>query len=416
MKSQPQLSIAERLNDLYRSHSRRVLATLIRLLRDFDLAEDALADAFAAAAEVWPREGVPANPYSWLVSTGRFKAIDVIRRRSKFNDLHPELTRRNDDVAEFNALRADEEIEDDRLRLIFTCCHPAIDPQIQVALTLREVCGLTTEEIASAFLVAPATMAQRIVRGKAKIRDAGIPYSVPEHDELASRLESVLSVCYLVFNEGYSASSGDVHTRAHLTEEAIRLARLIFQLIPDVEVCGLLSLMMFHESRRLARTNNEGDIVLLEAQDRTIWNRELINEARLWLRRAFETGEVGPYTIQAAISSTHADASSAEDTDWRQIVEWYDLLLQATPSPVVELNRAVAVAMCDGPEAGLALIEPLVSSLKDYHLLYAARGDLLRRAGRKNDAIRELRHALTLTRQEPERRLLESRLRELTPG
>lgn len=407
-------SIPERLNEIYQSESRRVLATLIRLVGDFDLAEDAMADAFAVAAEAWSRDGVPANPYSWLVSTGRFKAIDAIRRRAKLNDLHPELTRRNDEVAEFNALRADEEIEDDRLRLIFTCCHPAIDPQIQVALTLREVCGLTTEEIASAFLVAPATMAQRIVRGKAKIRDAGIPYSVPEHDELPSRLESVLAVCYLVFNEGYSASSGDVHTRAHLTEEAIRLGRLIVQLIPDPEVCGLLSLMLFHESRRQSRTNAIGDIILLEAQDSTLWNRELIAEARQWLTRAFQTGEVGPYTIQAAISSTHADAPFAEETNWRRIVEWYDLLCQAAPSPVVELNRAVAVAMRDGPEAGLALIEPLTLVLRDYHLLYAARGDLFRRAGRNDDAIEEFRQALSLAKQEPERRFLECRLRELS--
>lgn len=390
-----------------------MLATLIRLLHDFDLAEEAMAEAFVAAAEIWPRDGVPANPRAWLVSTGRFKAIDAIRRRSKFDEFQSEVVRRQDEVARFNSVRADEEIEDDRLRLIFTCCHPAIDPLVQVALTLREVCGLTTEEIASAFLVAPATMAQRIVRGKAKIRDAGIPYSVPEREELPERLESVLSVCYLVFNEGYSASSGESHTRAHLSDEAIRLGRLIGELIPDAEVFGLLSLMLFHESRRLARTDVNGDIVLLEDQDRSQWNREMIGEARQWLARAFGSGEVGSYTIQAAISAAHADAASSDATNWRQIVEWYDLLVQAAPSPVVELNRAVAVAMRDGPDAGLALIEPLAATLKDYHLLYAARGDLLRRAGRTNEAASAFREALVLVKQEPERRFLERRLLEL---
>lgn len=402
--------------EIYLTESRRVLATLIRLLKDFDLAEEALAEAFAAAAEVWPRDGIPANPRSWLVSTGRFKAIDAIRRRSRSDDTQADVLRRQDQVAQLNLSRADEDIEDDRLRLIFTCCHPAIDPQVQVALTLREVCGLSTDEIASAFLVAPATMAQRIVRGKSKIRDAGIPYHVPERDELPQRLESVLSVCYLVFNEGYSASSGELHTRADLSGEAIRLGRLLCELNPDPEVFGLLALMLFHESRRLARTDSENELILLEHQDRSVWDRQMIREAHQWLSRALASGEVGSYTIQAAISAVHAEAATAETTNWGQIVEWYDLLLQAAPSSVVELNRAVAIAMRDGPAAGLALIEPLSETLRDYHLLHAARGDLLRRAGQYSEAADAIRQALALAKQAPERRFLERRLSDLTRG
>lgn len=399
---------------LYQTESRRVLATLIRLLHDFDLAEEALAEAFAAAAEVWPRDGVPANPRAWLVSTGRFKIIDAVRRRSKCDEFQSAAARRLDGIVQRNAARADEDIEDDRLRLIFTCCHPAIDPQVQVALTLREVCGLTTEEIAAAFLVAPATMAQRIVRGKARIRDAGIPYRMPDRDELPERLESVLSVCYLVFNEGYSASSGKTHLRADLTSEAIRLGRLLNELLSDSEVCGLLALMLFHESRRTARTSADGNMVLLEDQDRSRWDQQMIREARDWLARALASAEIGTYTIQAAISAVHADAASPAATNWGQIVGWYDVLLQASPSTVIELNRAVAVAMRDGPTAGLTLIEPLRESLHDYHLLHAARGDLLRRAGQNTEAVQALRMALALARQEPERRFLQQRIVELT--
>ncbi len=400
--------------ELYRTDSRRVLATLIRLLRDFDLAEEAMAEAFAAAAEVWPREGLPANPRAWLISTGRFKAIDAIRRRSHFESFQPEVMRRQDEVARFNAAKANEEIEDDRLRLIFTCCHPAIDQLVQVALTLREVCGLTTEEIASAFLVAPATMAQRIVRGKAKIRDAGIPYVIPSANDLPQRLESVLTVIYLVFNEGYSASSGDSVTRSELTGEAIRLGRLICELLPDAEAFGLLALMLLHESRRAARTADNGDIVLLEDQDRSLWNRQLIGEAVPLIHRALAAGPVGPYTIQAAISAVHAESPDAVSTDWKRIVGWYDLLMQAAASPVVALNRAVAVAMRDGPEAGLEIIASLLERgvLANYHLLHAARADLLRRLGQTAEAAAAYRQALSLAKQEPERRYLERRLRE----
>lgn len=396
------------ISDIYLKESRRILATLIRLLHDFDLAEEALAEAFASAAEAWPREGVPANPRAWLVSTGRFKAIDAIRRRSKFDESQPEVVRRQDEVARFNSDRADEEIEDDRLRLIFTCCHPAIDPLVQVALTLREVCGLTTEEIASAFLVAPATMAQRIVRGKAKIRDAGIPYVIPSAADLPDRLESVLTVIYLVFNEGYSASSGDSVTRGDLTGEAIRLGRLVCELSPDAEAFGLMALMLLHESRRSARTTVDGDIVLLEYQDRSMWDRELIREAVPLIQRALDAGPIGTYTIQAAISAVHAESPDAASTNWQSIVEWYDLLMQAAASPVVELNRAVAIAMRDGPEAGLALISALLDQgeLANYHLLHAARADLFRRLGQTAESLAAYRRALELANQEPERRFL----------
>lgn len=400
------------VESVYRTESRRVLATLIRQLGDFDLAEEALHDAFASAVEHWSRDGVPDNPRAWLVSAGRFKAIDSLRRRTKFGESQAELVRRQDDVAECNAARADDGIEDDRLRLIFTCCHPAIDPLVQVALTLREVCGLTTEEIASAFLVAPATMAQRIVRGKAKIRDAGIPYVIPSADDLPERLESVLTVIYLVFNEGYSASSGDSVTRGDLAGEAIRLGRLIGELLPDAEAFGLLALMLLHESRRSARTADNGDIVLLEDQDRSLWNRELIGEAVPLIQRALASGTVGPYTIQAAISAVHAESPNAASTDWQRIVEWYDLLLQAASSPVVELNRAVAIAMRDGPEAGLELINAILArgDLGDYHLAHAARADLLRRLGRHDEARPAYHRALSLAKQEPERKFLQQRL------
>lgn len=400
--------IREIVSDAYRIESRRVLATLIRLLGDFDLAEEALHEAFASAVEQWSRDGVPENPRAWLVSAGRFKAIDSLRRRAKFGESQSEIVRRRDEVAEFNAARAGDDIEDDRLRLIFTCCHPAIDPLVQVALTLREVCGLTTEEIASAFLVAPATMAQRIVRGKAKIRDAGIPYVIPSADDLPERLESVLTVIYLVFNEGYSASSGDSVTRGDLTGEAIRLGRLICELLPDAEAFGLLALMLLHESRRTSRTAANGDIVLLEDQDRSLWNRDLIDEAVPLIHRALAAGAVGAYTIQAAISAVHAESPDAASTDWGRIVEWYDLLMQAASSPVVELNRAVAVAMRDGPDAGLALITLLLErgELENYHLLHAARADMFRRLGQTDESAAAYRQALSLAKQEPERRFL----------
>ncbi len=403
-----------RIQEIFQIESRRVLATLIRYLGDFDLAEDALAEAFAAAAETWPRDGVPANPRAWLVSTGRFKAIDAMRRHAKFSELRPDLVRRNDQVAETNALRSGEAIEDDRLRLIFTCCHPAIDPTIQIALTLREVCGLTTEQIAAAFLVAPATMAQRIVRGKAKIRDAGIPYQVPASDALQERIESVLAVCYLVFNEGYSTSSGESHTRADLTEEAIRLGRLLCELIPDSEVFGLLALMLLHESRRLARTNDDGDLVLLEDQNRFLWKRAMIHEALDWLSGALESGDVGTYTIQAAISAVHARSASAAETNWNEIVDWYDLLLQAAQSSIVELNRAVAIAMRDGPEAGLALVDSILQrgELTEYYLAHSARGELLRRAGKIRAAKASFERALSLAKQEPERRFLLTKIEQ----
>lgn len=405
------------ISEIYRTESRRILSTLIRLIGDFDLAEEALAEAFAAAAELWPEQGVPENPRAWLVSTGRFRVIDSLRRRIRFDELQPELHRRQERILGANAALSDEEIEDDRLRLIFTCCHPAIDPQVQVALTLREVCGLTTEEIAAAFLVAPTTMAQRIVRGKAKIREAGIPYQVPAAEELPARIESVLSVCYLVFNEGYCASGGDRHTRPDLSREAIRLVRLLCELLPDAEVFGLLALMLLHESRRSARTDAAGDLVILEHQDRTLWDRALIDEAAGWLSRAFASEPIGTYTIQAAISGVHAEADDVAETDWARIAEWYDLLLAAAPSPVVELNRAVAVAMRDGPAAGLTLIDELRerNALAGYHLLHAARADLLRRLSRTAEAAEAYREALRLCRQEPERRYLERRLAEMSP-
>lgn len=403
------------VDQVYRTESRRVLATLIRLLGDFDLAEDALQDAFAAAIEQWARDGIPANPRAWLVSTGRFKAIDRIRRRARFDSGLEEVADRLDEGAADAVDSGDVGMQDDRLRLIFTCCHPLLPIDAQVALTLREVCGLTTEEIARAYLVAPATLAQRIVRAKRKIRDAGITYEVPARRDLSHRLEAVLQVVYLVFNEGYSASSGTSITRHDLSSEAIYLGRLLLELLPEPEVVGLLALMLLQESRRSARTSPEGDIILLDAQDRTTWDRALISEGASLIERAFASSEVGPYTIQAAIAAVHARAPSAEATDWAEIVGLYDLLLQATSSPVVELNRAVAVAMRDGPAAGLEIADAILArgDLAEYHLAHSVRAELCRRIGRHEDARISYLRALDLVQQDPERRLLEQRLQEL---
>jgi len=402
---------------VYRSDSRRVLATLIRLLGDFDLAEEALHDAFAAAVEQWPREGVPANPRAWLISTGRFKAIDRARRRARFDASVGELAERLDAEAREAEDRAVdlEAVEDDRLRLIFTCCHPALPPDAQIALTLREVCGLTTEEIARAFLTTPSTIAQRIVRAKTKIRVAKIPYQVPSRTELPERLDAALHVIYLVFNEGYAASSGATLIRTDLSGEAIRLGRLLVELLPEPEGMGLLALMLLHESRRAARTSADGDLVLLDDQDRSLWNREQIGEGCALVERALSSRRFGPYTLQAAIAAVHAEAPTAVDTDWRQIVGLYDVLMRADSSPVVELNRAAAVAMRDGPAAGLAQIDAILArgDLADYALAHSARAELARRLGRTADARAAYERALALTKQEPQRRFLERRLATL---
>jgi RNA polymerase sigma-70 factor, ECF subfamily len=407
--------VQEKVDAVYRSESRRIFATLIRLLGDFELAEDALHDAFSAALERWPKEGVPANPRAWLISAGRFRAIDAMRRRARFDAsqaaIAEQLGAETRDAATFE----DESIEDDRLRLIFTCCHPALPSEARVALTLREVCGLTTEEIAHAFLTVPSTMAQRIVRAKAKIRDARILYQVPSPPELPNRLYTVLQVIYLVFNEGYSASWGELLTRSDLSGEAIRLGRLLAELLPESEAMGLLALMLLQESRRVARTSLTGDLILLEDQDRSLWNRDQIAEGKALVERALSSGRVGPYTLQAAIASAHADAPNAGATDWARIAGLYDLLMHLEPSPVVELNRAVAVAMRDGPDAGLALIDAILArgDLVDYHLAHAARADLCRRLGRTAETRASYERALTLARQEPERRFLQRRLAEL---
>ena len=427
--------IRELVDDIYQSESRRIFASLVRLLGDFDLAEDALHDAFRAAMEQWPRDGVPANPRAWLISTGRFKAIDALRRRTRFEaplDEESEwLVRAPADITAGDI----EDVQDDRLRLIFTCCHPLLVSEVRVALTLREVCGLTTEEIAHAFLASPTTLAQRIVRAKAKIRDEHIPYLVPSRDELPERLEAevfseavlsgalvlsgrqeaVLQVIYLVFNEGYSASRGDSLTRPDLSSEAIRLARLLVELLPDPEVEGLLALMLLHESRRAARTSPRGDLVLLENQDRSLWNREMIAEGTVLTRKVFSSGRIGPYSLQAAIAAVHSAAPDLTSTDWPQIVGLYDLLMQIAPSSVVEINRAVALAMRDGPAAGLALVDAILArgALADYHLAYAARGELCRRMGKIADAHSAYQRALALTEQAPERRFLEQRLHDL---
>jgi RNA polymerase sigma-70 factor (ECF subfamily) len=411
----PAYDLRQQIEAIYQAESRRVFASLVRLLRDFDLAEESLHEAFATAVAQWAESGIPKNPRAWLVSTGRFKAIDALRRRGRFEDMKLEIAARLDDVSEANALLSNQEIEDDRLRLIFACCHPAIDRLVQVPLTLREVCGLTTDEVASAFLTSPSTMAQRIVRGKAKIRDAGIPFVIPNAEDLPERLESVLAVIYLVFNEGYSASSGDSITRADVSGEAIRLGRLLNELLPDPEVTGLLALMVLQESRRRARTTLEGDIVLLEDQDRNLWDRKLINEGQSLVKEALATRRFGAYTIQAAIAAVHASAASSAETDWPQIIALYDALFAMNPSPVVELNRAVALAMQNGPEAGLVVIDAILErgDLVNYHLTHAARAELCRRAGRTKEAKAAFEHAISLVRQEPERRFLQRRLAEI---
>ncbi|HEY7172656.1 MAG TPA: RNA polymerase sigma factor [Vicinamibacterales bacterium] len=408
-------SITDVVNAVYVAESRRVLATLIRLLGDFDTAEEALHDAFRAALEQWPRDGVPANPRAWLVSAGRFKAIDNRRRQSRFDPLDETGAHAEIATVDPDAWTDPESVEDDRLRLIFTCCHPALSGDAQVALTLREVCGLTTEEIAQAFLTPAPTLAQRIVRAKAKIRDARIPYQVPTQAELPERLDAVLRVIYLVFNEGYTASSGAAVTRHDLSSEAIRLGRLLVELLPEPEALGLLALMLLHESRRAARATADGELILLEDQDRSLWNRQQITEGAHLVERALGSRHFGPYAIQAAIAAVHAEASSAPATDWAEIVGLYDVLQRAAPSPVIELNRAVAVAMRDGPAAGLALVDAILArgDLADYRLAHAARAELCRRLDRTADARASYTRALALTRQEPERRFIERRLAAL---
>ena len=416
MRGNVEKNIRGIVEQVYRTESRRILATLIRLLGDFEAAEDAMHEAFSAAMEQWPEEGVPSNPRAWLISAGKFKAIDRMRRRAKFETpIEPYEESIPSGDAEIQDIDGGG-VEDDMLRLIFTCCHPALSPEARVALTLREVCGLTTEEIAHAFLTNPPTLAQRIVRAKTKIRDAKIPYEVPARDELPDRLDAVLQVIYLVFNEGYSASSGESLTRVDLSMEAIRLGRLLVGLLPEPEVLGILALMLLHDSRRAARTTPEGDIVLLEDQDRSLWNRELISEGVGLVEKSLSTRRFGAYTIQAAISAVHAESPDSASTDWAEIVALYDMLISVNPSPIVELNRAVAVAMRDGPAAGLELIDAIMArgELADYHLAHSARGELCRRLGRKSEARSSYERALSLAQQGPERRFLVRRLDELT--
>lgn len=407
--------VNEAVHEAYVTHSRRVLATLIRLLGDFDVAEEALHDAFRAALEQWPRDGIPANPRAWLVSAGRFKAIDGLRRRSRFDPLDDVVERTEIGVVDTAAWADEESVEDDRLRLIFTCCHPALAPDAQVALTLREVCGLTTEQIAQAFLTPAPTLAQRIVRAKAKIRDARIPYQVPTPAELPDRLDAVLRVIYLVFNEGYEASTGSMLTRHDLSAEAIRLGRLLAELLPEPEVLGLLALMLLHESRRTARTSPAGELIRLDDQDRSLWDRQLIAEGTRLVERSLLSRRFGPYTIQAAISAVHSEAATPADTDWSEIVGLYDALLRTDPSPIIELNRSVAIAMRDGPAAGLVLIDAILDrgDLVDYRLAHAARADLCRRLGRVADARAAYERAIALTQQDAERRFLERQLANL---
>ncbi len=402
------------IETLYRTESGRILATLARLLGDLDVAEEAMHEAFATALDTWPQTGIPDNPRPWLISTARFKAIDGMRRRARFDSAQKDLTLHLE--ARMNeAAHEEEEIEDDRLRLIFTCCHPALPPEGQLALTLREVCGLTTEEIAKAFLTTPSTLAQRIVRAKAKIREARIPYEVPTPQELPERLGAVLQVVYLVFNEGYSAAAGAEVTRAELTGEAIRLGRLVSELRPEPEVLGLLSLMLLQESRRAARTSSNGELILLENQDRSLWNREQIEEGVALVERALKSRRFGAYTLQAAIAAVHAEAESVAATDWEQIVALYDRLVRIQPSPVVQLNRAVAIAMRDGPEAGLMQIDAVLEhgELANYYLAHSARADMYRRLGRTAEARASYEKALALTQQEPERQFLQERIRQL---
>jgi RNA polymerase sigma-70 factor, ECF subfamily len=411
MNSTIPTAIRDQVEAVYQAESWRILATLIRLLGDFDLAEEAMHDAFRAALEQWPRDGLPANPRAWLVSSGRFKAIDALRKRSHADaPLDDDLPLLEDDTEP-----DDKTVEDDELRLIFICCHPVLAPEARLALTLREVCGLTTEEIARAFLTTPATLAQRIVRAKAKIRDTQIPYQVPSPADLPERLNTVLQVIYLVFSEGYAASSGESLTRADLSGQAIRLGRILSSLLPDPEVLGLLALMLLQESRRAARTSSDGDIVLLEDQDRSLWNKAYIEEGRLLVEQALRSRRFGRYTLQAAIAAVHAEAPTATDTDWPQIAKLYDQLLNILPTPIIALNRAVAIAMRDGPQAGLALIDAILErgDLTDYHLAYSAKADLCRRLGRTDDARAAYLQALALTKLEPERRFLQARLNAL---
>lgn len=414
MQNSPEY-IPQLLDEIYRKESRRVFATLIRLLGDFDLAEDAMHDAFKAALEQWDETGIPSNPRAWLVSTGRFKAIDRIRRQSKFDPLQLEQARQIEADTADPSTQVEKEIEDDILRLIFTCCHPALSSEARVAMTLREVCDLTTEEIARAFLVKPPALAQRIVRAKAKIREAKIPFQVPPEHELPDRLEPVLQVIYLVFNEGYYASSGESVTRVDLSSEAIRLGRLLLDLLPDSEVTGLLALLLLHESRRSARATPTGDLILLEDQDRSLWDRDMIKEGLSLVKQAFSSNRIGPYTLQAAIAAVHAEAKSPDATEWAQIAGLYSLLLRINPSPVIELNRAVAVAMSDGPETGLKQIDVILDrgELTDYPLAHSARAELCRKLGRTNEAGASWKRALALAQQDPERRFIERKLREL---